>query len=150
MTSENFQLMFQGYWREPNINSIPALSGIYCVYSCDNNIHDGTFTLDRLIYIGESGDVRNRIAKHEKWQIWRNYLNSRQQLCFNFAPVSLYFRDRLEAACIFRHKPPANSEYVDNFPFDRTTIKIAGKNSLLSEYFIVNPNMSNIFGYNIR
>lgn len=38
---------------------------------------------------------------------------------------------------IFKHKPPCNTEYVDSFPFDETTVRTKGENSLLSPDFTV-------------
>jgi hypothetical protein len=43
----------------------------------------------------------------------------------------------VEAAFIFKHKPPENTEYVDKFPFDTTTIKPREKKAKLSADFTV-------------
>ena len=37
MSIKSFALEFDGYWREPNVGSLPVKSGIYGVYAC---IHD--------------------------------------------------------------------------------------------------------------
>jgi hypothetical protein len=47
-------------------------------------------------------------------------------------------RARCEAALIFAHRPPGNTEYKTAFPFDRTTIKLSGKIDLLNPAFAVN------------
>ena len=139
MVPQTIQLKFEGYWQEPYISSIPAQSGIYCVYACEHNVHDRTVSLKRLIYIGESENVWKRIAEHEKWQAWRRYLKARQQLCFNFTPASHNSRVRAEAACIYEHKPPENTEYINTFPFGRTTVTTSGRNVFLKRQFTVNP-----------
>ena len=66
MAAQTYKIEFEGYWREVNKTSIPAKSGIYCVYSCVHNVAEKNITINKLIYIGESADVKGRIANHEK------------------------------------------------------------------------------------
>ena len=87
--------------------------------------------------IGESGDVNDRIANHEKWNKWKNEVSKGNELCFSFAYVESLYRNRVEATLIFKHKQPMNDEHKWSFPFDRTTIIISGKAVLLSTYFTV-------------
>lgn len=59
-------------------------------------------------------------------------------LCYSFTEVvDNNDRARVEAALINKHKPPENTEYVNNFPFDTTTIETSGRNALLSKSFTV-------------
>lgn len=143
MTTKTYDLDFSGYWREPNIGSLPAKSGIYGVYACTHNTDAGTVILKRLIYIGESDNVKNRVTGHEKWPDWRSQLIAGEELCLN---ASLIFpepeRERAEAAMINKHKPVCNIEYVNNFPFDTTTVKTSGNNALIEERFTVHRTMS--------
>ncbi len=131
-----FNLKFQGYRIKSGIDSIPDESGIYCVYVCNYDENKDTVDLKKLIYIGESGGVGGRIAKHEDWSEWQRYCDAEQELCFNFAFIS-EGRKRAEAACIYEHKPPINTEYKDNFPFASTKITTSGKNSMLKAQFTV-------------
>jgi len=131
MAEQTFQVEFEGYWREPNINGIPTKSGVYCVYECTYNESERTVSIHKLIYIGEAGDANNRIENHEKWGDWRKHVREGRQLCFSFGYVESSDRERVEAALIFKHKPPENSEYLDSFPFDKTTVLLSGKTSLL-------------------
>jgi excinuclease UvrABC nuclease subunit len=137
MAAMTFKVNFDGYWRERNINDIPSNSGIYCVYECTYNSQNDTVSIQRLIYIGEAGDVRDRIQNHEKWQDWKRYVRSGNELCFSYGYVESESRERVEAAFIFKHKPPANDEYKDEFPFDTTTINATGKTALLQTNFTV-------------
>jgi excinuclease UvrABC nuclease subunit len=137
MTEQTFNLNFDGYWREQNINGIPTSSGVYCVYECTHNVNKGTVTIHRLLYIGEAADVNDRVKNHEKWNEWRRLVNRENEFCFSYAPVESVYRARTEAALIFKHKPPLNREYKDSFPFDRTTIITSGKNAKLYERFTV-------------
>ena len=130
-------LNFEGYWREINKSFIPEKSGVYCVYACAYNASEKTVSLRKILYIGESENVRNRISNHDRLSDWKKLLYSGETLCYSFAFVSATDRLRAEAALIYRHKPPCNSEYVYGFPFAETTIKTSGRNDLLLSEFTV-------------
>jgi len=138
MAEKTFNQDFVGFWREPNKGGIPDKSGIYCVYECTYNKNEGNVTLHELIYIGESKDVRDRISKHEKQEDWEKHVRVGKQLCYSFTPVESAYRDRVEAAFIYHHKPPENTDYVSNFPFDKTLVKSSGRIGLLKDYFVAN------------
>ncbi len=135
MAAQSFSIEFNGYWRESNKWSVPARSGIYCVYTCVRNVQEGTLSLKKLVYIGEADHVRNRISNHEKQDDWKSYLNKGEELCFSFGSIDSTYRERCEAALIFKHKPPENTEYVNSFPFDQTTLVLAGKTQFLVTSF---------------
>jgi len=137
MAEQTFELVFDGYWREPNKGGIPDKSGVYCVYECTHDETEKNVTIHRLIYIGQGENVRTRVANHEKWNDWKKYVRGNNQLCFSFAPVDKDTIDRIEAALIFKHTPPENTEYIDSFPFDKTTIISEGRTFLLYKNFTV-------------
>lgn len=137
MAEQTYELEFDGYWREPAMGSIPDKSGIYCVFSCVHNQAEKTVSLKKLIYIGESGDVKSRLAIHEKLGDWKKHVKQGEVLCFSFAPAPSASRIRCEAAMIFKHEPPVNTEYTEAFPHDKTTISITGKTTLLKTNFTV-------------
>ena len=59
-----------GYYREPNVSGLLAKAGVYCVYTCTYNKDNKpkpTVTIARLVYIGESGDILNRVSNHDLW-----------------------------------------------------------------------------------
>ena len=128
---------FAGYWVDENKGALPAESGIYCVYECTLNARKKTVTLQKLIYIGESEDVRSRVADHEKYGHWLKHVGRGNELCFSFGGVAETVRRRAKAAMIYKHRPPEADEYVDSFPFDRTTVSLSGKTRLLNTYFTV-------------
>lgn len=138
MAEQAYSIDFDGYWRDQNKASIPAQSGIYCVYECTRNIAEKTVAIHKLIYIGEADDVCDRLASHEKYELWVKHVRRGNELCFSFGHVGAMIRPRCEAAMIYRHKPPVNTEYVDSFPFDRTTIELSGSIELLIPNFTVN------------
>lgn len=112
-------------------------SGIYCVFECTSNAQGKTVSLNKLIYIGEAGNVHDRIADHERYDDWKKHVRSGNELCFSFGAVPSTSRERCEAAMVFTHKPPENTEYRDEFPFDKTTMKLSGKITLLTQTFTV-------------
>ena len=138
MAEQAYSIEFDGYWRDQYKASIPAQSGIYCVYECTHNVAEKTVTIHKLIYIGEADDVRARLANHEKYNLWVKHVRPGNVLCFSFGGIGTMIRARGEAAMIFRHKPPENTEYVDSFPFDRTTIGLSGRIELLIPTFTAN------------
>ena len=135
--AKTISLNFDGYWREVKKGGVPTRSGIYLVYVCRYNEPQSTVTLDKLIYIGEAGDVRDRIANHERWPEWRRHVPKGSQVCFSFAGVTSPDRERAEAALIYCHKPPCNDEYTDSFPFEDTTVESTGRSALLSSAITV-------------
>ena len=138
MVAKSYSLAFDGYWRESKIAHLPAKSGIYGVYACIYNTGPGTVTLNRLLYIGESAIVQDRVANHNMWPAWTRLLKQGEVLCFNAALIGPEAdRQRAEAAMIFKHKPPCNTEYTDNFPFDTTTVTTSGKNAQMHASFTV-------------
>ena len=137
-TPKTFQLNFDGYWPEPIISGLPAASGIYCVFSCTHNSQDNTVALKKLLYIGESADVRGRVDGHPGWDTWKRALTSGQVICLSAATISPEAdRERAEAAMIFKHQPPSNTSLKDSFAQDTTTIKSSGKTNLLTSSFTV-------------
>ena len=135
MTEQTYNLEFDGYWRDAD--RIPAEPGIYGVYTYIVN-SDRTFTLKRLIYIGESVDMKDRVENHEKRKDWKKELREGEKIRFNAALTnSKEERKRAEAAMIHKHKPVCNTDYVDEFPFDTTTINTSGKNRLMKSHFTV-------------
>ena len=64
-------------------------------------------------------------------------MSSGNELCFSFGFVEPDNRSRVEAALVFKQKPPANEEYKNEFPFDNTTISASGKIKLLTANFTI-------------
>ena len=130
-------LNFKGYWREINKGGVPEESGVYCVYACTYNASEKNVSLRKILYIGESENVRNRISDHDRLSDWKKLIKSGETLCYSFAAVDSTDRLRAEAALIFFHKPPCNTEYVNSFPFADTKIETSGRNNLLTKEFTV-------------
>lgn len=142
MIGETYNLYFRGYWLELHTGGLPAESGIYGVHTCVRNL-DYTVTLKYLIYVGESDNVRDRVAEHERWPEWRHYRQLGEHICFNVALISpRVARTRAEAAMIRKHEPICNNEYKYKFPFDVTTVNTHGSNHLMERNFTVYRKLS--------
>jgi excinuclease UvrABC nuclease subunit len=138
MAAKNYLLNFDGYWRDVNKDSLPAQSGIYAVYAATYDGIGKTVSLRRLLYIGESADVRSRVATHERRPDWLRKLSLGEILCYSVVPISpTTDRQRAEAAMINHHKPPCNVEHMNDFPFETTSIRTSGKNALMTVTFTV-------------
>ena len=130
-------LDFQGYWLEVNKGGVPEKAGIYCVYAGTYDKSADTVSLRELIYVGESYNVGARISNHERLSDWKKRLNTGETLCYSFAGATSEDRERAEAAVIYHHKPPCNTEYKDSFPFTETIIRTSGRNARLDSCFTV-------------
>ena len=150
MGAKTFYQEFSGYWRERNKGGLPAASGIYCVYEGQYNPSSDQVTLLNLIYIGESGNVRERIEDHERTSDWRKHVRYGNELIFNSTLVQISDRQRVEAALIYEHKPPENIEYKNSFPYDTTTVYSSGCNALLKPNFTVYSTQNSFAGFLYR
>ena len=130
-------LKFNGYWREVDKGGVPNQSGIYCVYSCIYNASEKTVRLLRLLYIGESENVRERLINHERLQDWQNALQKGETICYSFAAINENDRERAEAALIYKIKPPFNTEHSRQFNYYPTEIIVEGETRFLLTRFTV-------------
>jgi hypothetical protein len=152
-----YRLEFDGYWREPAVfakpqskSGIPKKSGLYCVFACIPFVEKEGITgvsPRRLLYIGESEDIRTCVQNHAGWPIWKEKLRPGQEVCITAALVANESdRRRAFAAMIFQHKPPCNTEPADDFQFDPTCISTAAHNEFLYANFTVERNEGMIDG----
>ena len=136
--AKKFTINIQGYW--VGTEYLPKYSGIYFVYTCTHT--SGQVFIDKLIYIGETnqkGGICARVSLHEKWDDWRSHLKEGQKLCFSSSEEISSDDDRLriEAACIYEHKPIENIEHTNNFNYPDTLINLKGKISKLYSRFSI-------------
>ena len=137
MAAETFEIDIKGYLLESDKERLPKQPGIYFVYEGTFDKEKDTIAIQKLIYIGEASNLHDRIINHEKYDDWKKHVGEGNTLCYSTGKVSRIYRERVEAAYIFKHKPPENKEYVDSFPFDNTTIDSTGKTALLNNNFTV-------------
>ena len=134
----SYVLVFRGYNRESNIQSLPAYSGIYGVYACSYNRNSRKVRIRKLIYIGEAEKLNERISpNHENWDNWEKELETGEVFCFNYAKLSSpeATRKRVEAAMIYEHQPVCNKKGRKSFKHRDTKIKTSGKNKFMCDSF---------------
>jgi hypothetical protein len=112
----------EGYWRENNMMYLPKISGIYFVYENIHNKIDDTIILKKLLYIGDSEDIREHINNQSKIDDWKNYISLNSELTFACAPIENKFRSRIVSAYICSNKPILNSVQDFNFQFEKTIL----------------------------
>lgn len=122
MPQKTFNKNIKGYWLDKDKSDLPTHSGVYFVYECTYNSKTDKVEIHKLIYIGESGNVNERVSNQEKYGDWKKHVRKGKELCFSTCKEDWYYRERLEAAYIYKHKPPVNTEYKYAFPFDETRV----------------------------
>ena len=114
--AKNISLVFSGYWRDSRKDKLPKESGIYLVYAGTpkpNSIVD----LRQLLYIGESSNVHDRIAEHNRYEDWKKSLKEGELLYYVAASASKEERTLAEAALIFRYKLSGLGKEKNSPPF---------------------------------
>lgn len=129
-------LEFKGYWTESSAEFLPDQPGVYCVYRGAYDLDGRRVVLKELLYIGEAGNVRETVRTHELKSAWLEHVKNGETLCYSYSPI-LFDRNRAEAALIHQHKPPENTDFLYDFPYDDTAVFITGKTLLLSDCFVV-------------
>lgn len=136
-TVHRYTLDFRGYWLDENRRGLPAESGIYCVYAATYDQSSDMVSLQNLLYIGKSVDVRARHANHEGRPSWERMLKAGQVLCYSFAPLPSRSLEVCESALIYRCKPVCNDLGKESFPHEATHVATRGRNALLATEFTV-------------
>lgn len=136
-----FSNTVKGYYLSPN--DLTWSSGVYFVYRCTHNAASNNVTLLELIYIGEAGNIRDRVSNHECYDRWKDKLHYGEKLCWSQCE-ELSDRKTLEAALIFRHKPVLNKEYIDRFSFQSASVTLSGTIDLLDSRFTLNSTIASL------
>lgn len=142
MAAETFEVDISGYLLEADKERLPSYPGIYFVYEGTFNKETDNVTIQKLIYIGETNNLNDRILSHEMYDEWKNHVGEGNTLCYSTGRVPRSNRKRVQAAFIYKHKPPLNEEFIDNFPFDRTTVDSSGRTACLDSNFTVDKTQA--------
>ncbi len=135
---KNITIYLDGYWRESNKHTIPLVSGIYCIYEGRYDPSQCMLQVYRLLYIGMADNVQEAISHHAQFDRWLTGGLYDRELVFSIGIVDPETEcERALSALIYQHKPIANGESMDGFPFSNTSLLLLGKNALLSSNFTV-------------
>lgn len=105
----------QGCWRDVNRIGVPPYMGVYFVYTGSYNSNTNLVALCRLLYVGQSVNVNERVQDHEGRQAWARFLEPGEELIYAFAAVMSSYLDDVEAALIYRLQPPCNDVLKDAY-----------------------------------
>lgn len=102
-------------------SNIPDEEGIYMILCGKRSSEPNKWDTSsyKLLYIGESDEVRSRVVGHEKWPRWRrncrgDHLLLKVAIC-NFGTTK---RQKVECCLIYNTKPICNDECKDEFPYE--------------------------------
>jgi excinuclease UvrABC nuclease subunit len=129
---ETYNVIFQGYIRDENKDSLPSYSGIYMVYRCTYDSENKTVSLKELIYIGQAENIHDRINNHDKYNDFKGALQTDEQICYSYAEVSKDDLDVVENALVFAQKPKLNDLLKDSFKYKPAQFSIEGRTALLT------------------
>ena len=116
-------LEFDGYYYQAN--KMPEESGIYLVYRGKlkpNNLCD----LNKLIYIGQSINLKERIQSHINDKDLDNNLKENELLLFSYVKVNQSMLDCIEKALIYTQKPCANTNNKYSYNYGKINLNISG------------------------
>jgi len=135
---KSFNKTIEGYYTNPQ--SLSTNKGVYFVYRCTHNSAAKTVDLKELLYIGEAENIYQRVTTHNRFDDWKRKLKPGEVLCWTEC-TEILDRKTLEAALIFKHKPPLNVEYVNSFPFETTSVALSGATALLQTNFVIRESV---------
>lgn len=122
-----YNLNFEGYWRDCNRNGLPSYAGIYVVYRATYNASTDRVTLNDIIYIGQAENIKERHQNHDKYEAFCNCLKRGEELCYSCAQVDGRSINLLENALIFAQKPVLNDVGKESYAHQQAHIKLDGQ-----------------------
>lgn len=128
---QTYNIQFEGYWLEKNKAGIPAKSGVYMVYRSKYDVVSDKVTLLEIIYIGQSSNVKGRIANHERLPDFEQTLSLGETLSYVFAPVMSQDLDVVEKALIIAQRPRLNEQNQSSIDFGDKQFQVSGRCALL-------------------
>lgn len=126
-----YNIQFEGYWLERNKKYVPAKSGVYMVYRGKYNQGNNSVDLYEIIYIGQSMNMKERIANHDHIQVFEATLNYGETLCYSCAAVDENDLDIVENALIIAQKPRLNETKQGNLDYSEKRFQVSGRCSLI-------------------
>ena len=126
-----YSIQFAGYWLEQNKKDVPAKSGVYLVYR-GRFIQEKNFVeLYEILYIGQSVNMRERIAHHDHIGAFEATLHNGETLCYSCAAIDEKDLDLIENALIIAQKPRLNETKQINLDYSEKRFQVSGRCSLL-------------------
>lgn len=106
---KEFTLIFTGYYSDLHRDAISEESGVYLVF-VGKPLLNKTVNLEKLIYIGQGENLKERICKHDKHDKFLQQCEKGELPYYAYALVSKSELDIVENALIFYNKPCLNGD----------------------------------------
>ena len=136
-----YNVTFNGYRLDRDKSGLPTYGGIYLVYCCVYNADTNRVSLRKLIYIGKSVNINDRVNNHDRYEEFTKQLQQGETLCYSYASVAPSDMDIVENALIYMQKPPLNNELKNSFNYPDSQFDFEGRCALLKEtHFSITSN----------
>lgn len=124
-----FNINFTGLLDDTERNQFKREQGIYCVYVGKQN--NNTITPRKLVYIGETGDFRDRHydKEHEHHQDFLDECREGEEVFYNYAVttgITDADRVRVQDALIHELQPSINISATESFNHPDTIVIVKG------------------------
>lgn len=133
----DFKLDFEGYFID--MNALPTYGGIYLVYKGSYDPQTDKVSLDELIYIGETDNIRKRHTDgHEHQSDFDKAIKSiaNGKVIYSTAKIENEDdRKRVENALIYHEQPDINTDGKDSFKHPSTRVISNGKSKFIDGDF---------------
>lgn len=136
-----YNVTFNGYRLDGDKSGLPTYGGIYLVYCCVYNADTNRVSLRKLIYIGKSVNINDRVNNHDRYEEFTKQLQQGETLCYSYASVAPSDMDIIENALIYMQQPPLNNELKNSFNYPDAQFDFEGRCALLKEtHFSITSN----------
>lgn len=124
-----FDINFMGLLDDSEKEKFTREQGIYCVYV--GTVSNNKVTPKKLIYIGETGDFRERHydKEHEHYQDFLDECGFDEDIFYNYAVTTGFTtedRVRVQDALIYELQPSINTLSTESFNHPKTVVNIKG------------------------
>ena len=138
---KQYNVIFDGYWREVNKKYIPEFSGVYIIYRCSYVSPQNVVDLIDVLYIGQADNLRRRLSQHNETE-FHTALKTGETLCYACAPVDKEEMNQVENGLVFAEKPPYNDKLKNEYSYDDAEFHLEGTCSLLkkTDFIITTDN----------
>ena len=121
-----YDLNFARYCWRGNEDTAPESSGVYCAYSCVKQ--EGQLFVDELLYVGQTGNLRNRLKEHTSSGKFKPELDAGKVVFYAWAVLDGRSLTACEAAMISHYRPRYNEQLKDGFRgHDVTRVSCSGE-----------------------
>jgi hypothetical protein len=129
-----YKLKFEGYWAR---DFLPEYAGIYLVYTGTFDRVRQEYIPNRLIYIGEASNIRERHTHHEHQAQFDEQLNDGEILLYATCQSSNHRnRVRIQDALIYKIRPLLNQQAVAMFNHPDTFLLLSGEHYGIGNYIL--------------